>query len=211
MPRLNLHAHTTYSDGANSLRDMAVLAKGSDFVAFISSDHDYLMDAEKYERQLAEARWVSWEVGFPVICGLELSLWHEEAVLIGEEACKAWLAFRDSFTYSVLPNKIKNITREEILAIIGAFEYGLCLVHPARRGPKELYSIFHCYEIMNSGRVWPPHAITELENLLPEARQVKGIDAHCKDDLVDEYYKCDEVIVGVWDETSIIQWMKGLL
>ena len=68
--KLNLHLHTNYSDGSNTMREYAIAMKELSHVALVTSDHDYCMTEEKYAAQLIEAKELSKELDFPIICGL---------------------------------------------------------------------------------------------------------------------------------------------
>jgi hypothetical protein len=213
MAKLNLHLHTEYSDGRNTMKEMAVEAKIQGHVALVTSDHDYCMKSEDYTRQRIEAIQLYREVELPIICALEISLWSEEAVLVGRDACIAWIKFREA-------HKLKTWTEvyrfhpplDEIKELLKPFTYGLCLVHPGCAGDAELYRMFDCYEVMNAGHAWPQDYIDKLKILAPQAKPVNGIDAHSADGyLKDPRCLCNEVEAGEagsWTEAKIIEWMK---
>lgn len=209
--KLNLHLHTKYSDGNSTILEMANVCKEQDHVALVISDHDYCMDPKSYRKQCSEAKNLSGEIGYPIICGLEISLYYEEAVLIGQAACLAWLYFRKkhrSKNWDEIYRFAPGV--DAIKKVLHPFNYGLCLVHPGAHGPKELYEIFHCHEIMNAGHEWPRDAQDKLLGLAPQSKPVRGIDAHSTLWFSKEHRcQCNEVEPGEWDEEKIIEWMKG--
>lgn len=209
MPLLNLHLHTTYSDGRCSMREMAETLRATGHVALVTSDHDYCMTPEKYEEQLQEARQIQVDLGFPIICGLEVSLWYEEAVLISEDACRAWLKLRvDKKAVDCYFRVHANDVRE----LLKPIEHGLCLVHPGAHGDPELYRLFHYHEIQNGPAEWPEDAQEKLKKLAPQSKPVRGYDCHSTmgfyDDRLRGKYRCNLVEDGEWDEQAIIRWMK---
>jgi hypothetical protein len=175
-------------------------AKQLGHVAFVSSDHDYCMTPEKYEQQLLESNILSEFYQMPVVCGLEISLGNEEAVLIGTDACRAWLRMN---ALSMGHREIGNMLKSSA----GAFNHGLCLVHPACYCvDATIYPQMHCFEIMNSGCPWSEPEVQSLQKLMPTAKQVRGCDAHGTMSLE---CPCNEVSEGAWNEEAIIQWMRS--
>ena len=211
--KLNLHCHTNYSDGGDSFRDMAIETMNQGHVAFVCTDHDYMMNPIKYEQQLHEAKLLEEELNFPIICGLECSFYSEEAVLIGKDACRTWLNYREEHqkTYPAdLPYMFK-IPAETIANLLYPFNHAFCLVHPGGKGLPELYKLFHCHEIMNSGAEWPLEAQEKIQNLAPQSKPVRGIDAHSINALQDIRSICNNVdsfYIEGWNESNIIKWMK---
>lgn len=218
--KLNLHLHTLYSDGCDSMECMAKALREDGHVALVTSDHDYCMTPETYKAQVEEAKALEESMQFPIVCGLECSVNGEEAVLIGQEACLAWTQFRlehrrksdkPPFNLESLTDVDYyrfNVTPLEISEVLKPFEYALCLVHPGTMADPDLYKLFHCYEIMNSGKMWPELYIQRLQELAPQAKPVKGIDAHSIRYLK-PHYLCNEVDAGIiWNEKEVIKWMK---
>jgi predicted metal-dependent phosphoesterase TrpH len=71
MYKINLHCHTTYSDGSESLEASVLAAMKSGCCAFAATDHDWLLNPERLEEEFEEADRLSRKLGFPVIIGLE--------------------------------------------------------------------------------------------------------------------------------------------
>lgn len=205
MGKINLHAHTSYSDGVGSLKDMVLIAKGHGHVCFVSSDHDYMMSLKTYCDQLKEAQEISGLYGIKVFCGLEISLYHEEAVLIGENACRSWM----SIYHSIREGKA-DVRVSHLKEIISEHESGLCLVHPCLRGPAEFYSMFDAYEIGNAGSIWPDDMIQKMETLMPGKRQVKGSDAHSTNWYDTQLGVCNDTDQTFSTEGDIIKWLKSV-
>lgn len=91
MYKINLHAHTCFSDGANTPYVMALKAKELGFSALVLTDHvyrkensEYGMVPEKwkaYWRAVAEAKTI-----LPVIVGCEVPYMGEEVLVFGSTA-----------------------------------------------------------------------------------------------------------------------------
>ena len=83
----NLHAHTTYSDGANSMEEMARRAVDLGFSAFGFTDHShtffdesYCMPRERYEAYAAEAAGLKRRLAgtIDIRCGVEQDLYSDD-------------------------------------------------------------------------------------------------------------------------------------
>jgi hypothetical protein len=181
---------------------MAVNCIEQEHVCMVISDHDYMMTLEKYKKQRKEAAKLSKELKFPIICGLEISLWSEEAVLIGSKVCERWLEQRDML------RKLKE-RAWEFFSPRPSDNHALCLVHPSLRGYPRIYTIFDCYEVMNAGSIWPDKCRELMAELMPQAIPVKGIDAHSVKYLLDPRCECNGVEDGKWNERAVIKWMKS--
>jgi hypothetical protein len=168
------------------------------------------MTEEKYAAQLIEARELSRELDFPIICGLEISMWHEEAVLIGNKACRSWLEFRAAHKLKTW-NEVYRFHPPlgDIKEVLSHYLYGLCLVHPGGSGEDDLYKMFHCHEIMNGTKEWPMDRQDGIQILAPQSKPIRGLDAHNAEGyLRDPRCICNEVEAGEWNEEKIIEWMK---
>jgi hypothetical protein len=193
---------------------MVATAKELGHVAFVATDHDYWMSPDKYEQQLQEAAALSEKYSIPVVVGLEITLMGEEAVLIGTDACREWLRWRDSMGLSwplgtsATESDITTVQVHRALEeITKRHPCGLCLVHPLLTGTHpSILSMMDCYEVMNGGRQWPEDRVTLMRELMSHAKPVRGCDAHSA---VYLSLPCNEVEEGEWNETKIIEWMKG--
>lgn len=100
--KLNLHAHTTYSDGKDTLESMALAYKNNGFACAVITDHVYStnfhlsLNVNKYHYQIYKATRLIEELQYPIICGLEISCREigEELILLGGDACMAFMSLR---------------------------------------------------------------------------------------------------------------------
>lgn len=91
--KINIHAHSIFSDGTSSPVIMAMKAKELGFSALVLTEHHYLvgdksrsLTIEKvpvYKRAIVEAKKV-----LPVITGLEIPFLDQEILIFGGEAVK---------------------------------------------------------------------------------------------------------------------------
>ena len=178
MKKLNLHLHTNYSDGNDTMEDYAKLMKAKGFACLVTTDHDYHMTLEKYEQQLSEAAEVSKRLNFPIFCGLEVSLYEEEAVLLNEEMCKEWFGIKKQVQKEMRKDDITTL--DTWLHAKSLYcDFAFILVHPRLTRVKNLYSLFTHYEIANCGNYsWEDRKLKEMQHLMPYAKPVAGIDAH---------------------------------
>ena len=212
--KLNLHTHSCYSDGCGTIRGYADMAKKHNHVCLVLSDHDYMMSVKKFKEELEEAELMSQEEGIAIICGLEISLWYEEALLFGKEACLDWLERRASF---VEGNMSAGVTRFDYLAkyikeIKEKYECALVLCHPSlhEEYSKPLFDngiidLFDGYEIQNSFRRWPQDKIKWMETIMPHAKQYKNYDSHNKDRFIGETNETEEYI---GNDKELIAWIR---
>jgi len=101
MYKLNLHAHSNYSDGAHTVSMMAMQYKSLGFPCCVITDHVYSSDAhysnnlDKYFKQIEEADRASKEHDIPVILGAEFSVSRsEECLVFGKNAIISLLLLR---------------------------------------------------------------------------------------------------------------------
>ncbi len=73
-PRLDLHLHTTHSDGSLSVREVLTRAKQAQVVALAITDHDTVSG-------IPEALAIGQELGIEVLPGIEISSRHREKEL----------------------------------------------------------------------------------------------------------------------------------
>ena len=91
--KLNLHAHTRYSDGGSSIKEMAQAYKDAGFCCCVITDHYYgrlayySLTKESYLVAREEAKKVSEELNYPVIIGIECGYNRmEEINVFGHDA-----------------------------------------------------------------------------------------------------------------------------
>ncbi len=84
----DIHMHTTYSDGAGSIRDMAMKAKGMGYEWIVITDHAIGLgvvggiDLDEWRRELEEANKVEKEVGIRIFVGIEANIMSDGSVMI---------------------------------------------------------------------------------------------------------------------------------
>ena len=218
--KINLHAHTIYSDGHNSIKEMALKAQECGHVALVLTDHDYCffrdLDTEipleeppecKFLRECAEAEIISKKLNFPIFVGMEISLYIEEAILFGREAILEFLKERDNIIDCFKNKQIPEFNFRK-------HKHALIVVHPGI-GHKaaqyaeilSAYDVFHGYEIMNHGVLWKPEAVSEMARIMPKAKQFKGLDAHGV--MIFERHPecCNAINKALLTEDELIDWI----
>ena len=165
MFKLNLHAHTKYSDGHADIEGMLREYKKQGFTAAVitdhvySADHKYSLNLEKYSAQVAEAYAMSAKHDFPVILGAEFSLHKlEEVVIIGQPIVTMLLLQRKNR----LEQGLNGMTMIEDLAAMRKTRYpffvSLCHPHLTRNedGTQDFilkggHKILNAFERINGG------------------------------------------------------------
>lgn len=199
---INIHSHTNYSDGGNTIREMAEAARVAGHCCFVATDHDYRMTSEKYERQLVDAAFMSAEMKFPIHVGLEISFCGEEANLIGVEACRTWLKknhYRQDLTK-------RRYRKDYFLIKEMKDECAVILVHPSGRGGDYIYDVFDGFEIRNCGQDWPEDRLKVLRERMPGKREFIGLDAHSISWFEDR--NVNEISFVPETEEQLIRWIK---
>jgi hypothetical protein len=105
MFKINLHAHTQYSDGQATIAQMAEACKDLEFTACVITDHVYMDDrrpsvsqSQYLHKILPEAREVQEKVGIPVIVGAEFSIGRmEECLVFGTQAITELYSMRQEY------------------------------------------------------------------------------------------------------------------
>jgi len=213
---LNLHTHSNYSDGCNSLGELVSAFKDQGHACLCLTDHDYAMTLESYERQRKEAAELEKVNEFPIICGIETSTGfdNEEALLFGTEACREWLSLRRA--NNLMPVGCSWFEEGQFLkwAKHTRTEKALVLCHPLLQSQiEDFYSIFDGYEIMNSGCLWPETKVALMKRLMPKAKAFKNFDLHTLTVFwgLKERLPCNEVSedISIRNETDLIRYIKG--
>ncbi len=84
----DIHMHTTYSDGANSIREMAVAAKEMGYEWIVVTDHAIGLgvvggvDFETWQEEYEEAKRVEKEIGIRIFVGIEANIMADGSVMI---------------------------------------------------------------------------------------------------------------------------------
>lgn len=158
MIKLNLHAHTKYSDGSNTLEEMVHAYRNNNFLCAVSTDHVYSTDFHlslnnnTYQYQMHKAQKLSEELRYPVICGLEISCREvgEELILLGHDACIAFMSHRAK----TLNDKNQIIDNYKILKEVKEkYKSYVILAHPFLHKPEqidEMATVIDGLEIINA-------------------------------------------------------------
>jgi hypothetical protein len=198
---LNLHCHSNYSDGANSILELASAYQKAGHIALCVTDHDYtIKTSDVWEKQCAEAARVSAELNFPIIVGLEVYIHAAEEVLVfGKDACLSILN-RD---------KAVNITFFKEWYKQQQKPFALILAHPYLwLNDDEFYQMLDGYEVANGGCFWDESYVQKMEARMPSPRRAyKNHDTHC---LIDLATACNEVAedLVITDETDLISYLS---
>lgn len=188
---LNLHCHSNYSDGANSIEELAVAYKNMRHTSLILTDHDYLLTSERWEAEVVEAASVSKKLNFPIIVGLEAYVkpYGEEILIFGQEACRSWFSWKvihEHKSSSFILDWFKIQKERE-----SYHPFALVLAHPyLLRGTTKFYEILDGYEVSNLGIYWGDFYVNKMQELMPKAKPYHGIDLHSLNDMS---CRCNEI------------------
>ena len=144
--KINIHAHSFFSDGSNSPIEMARKAKDLGFTCLVLTDHYYggkypeceltFEKLKSYNKALREARKV-----LPVIRGLEVAYGGEEFLLFGSTAIK-WLLSTHGLN-----------TKADIVKMKEEHNCAIVLCHP-QDNYHDFVEVLDGYERHNSGQDW---------------------------------------------------------
>lgn len=194
---LNLHAHSLYSDGHDTIETMAKVFKAQDHAALILTDHDGILDpitTEIWQKMLNEAETVSDSLdGYPILIGLEIYVpgASSECLLFGYDACRQWLEILEANSNNELRlPTVKNWWK----SMVDKNSFALVLCHPSLRCiDSAFYSFMDGYEIMNAGQMWSDDMIERMRLLMPNAKPFKNLDAHSISYIDPEMFPCNEI------------------
>lgn len=202
---LNLHAHSTFSDGADTIMDMAIEAKRLNHAALVITDHG-TCNGKAYWEGRAYVDALKDELPLPVIVGTEFNSPIGHHLLFGRRAVSNYYEYErhlnyvceafdmgtycDLFesyvlhraTYNMYGTKV--VTRNKLKPV----EYAMILNHPRNSTsiynnmPQKWFDMCDGFEIQNHCDVFEGEHIETLR------RRIKGVelrnsDAHCKDSL----------------------------
>ncbi len=136
--KLNIHTHTNYSDGENTIEELAKASIELGFMALVVTDHVYWRDhdvsnsLEKFKQQKIDAMTVSQRVNYPIIVGAEFEVdVREEFLVFGENAILDLLQQREEWLLAQKRNKrTPELTIEDIGLIRKKYESAVVLCHP---------------------------------------------------------------------------------
>lgn len=200
--KINLHAHSRYSDGSNTIREMAVQCQALGFSACVITDHVYRkelgapnswgMDMVKLTAACKEAQTVSNSLRYPVLIGAEFTIGYGEEILVyGLEAVKELMRRRDR-KYEVDYSDLRDVRR--------MFNCAAIIAHPMNPGAFIYEDAVDGLEFCNSGapmfrrRPIPRHlshltpwgnSDAHCDYALSKGWNVVPIDVKCEADLID--------------------------
>jgi len=163
MIKLNLHAHTNYSDGKNTLEDMVLAYKRNGFLCAVVTDHVYStnyklsLTENTYQYQIYKATKLIGELNYPIICGLEISCRElgEEIILLGDKACVEFMHQRSK----LLTYKNQIVDNYQILKDIkNKYKSYTILAHPFLNNIDDLdrmgriVDVIDGFEVINAGQ-----------------------------------------------------------
>ena len=209
--KLNLHAHTRYSDGYNSLYEMVFAYKHMGYQCAVITDHHYItrdltgysMSADDFECALKKAASISQLLNFPVIVGCEYSFFGcEEVLCFGTEFIRALLKDDDIMMHDFRRMKEEN--------------NGACvLCHPKLRNNDFLkiggHTLIEGYEAFNSSA--PYFEYREIPDEFKGLLRFSNSDAHKIEDLISpDSHKSgayNAVKKKINDEIDLIDMLKN--
>ena len=199
--KINIHAHTIFSDGQNTPYRMALEAKELGFTALVITDHYYASRPDEWcslnlwkmhllRRACKEAKQV-----LPVIVGIELAFGGEEILTFGSAVTQAIMEHVESG---------KELTMEYLLELKQKFDCAFVLCHPGKENNwKKLSPLLDGYERFNSGSDMFKHdrRLGPLESFPGWCNS----DAHSVDGMARAYNVVDAKIET---ETDLIRYIK---
>lgn len=197
---LNLHCHSNYSDGADSILDLASACQKAGHVALCLTDHSYMLKTvENWEKQCTEAALVSSKLNFPIIVGIEAYVFSvpEEVLIFGPSACSSLLK----------TNALASIKRFKEWYNTQTDPFALILCHPTL-GVNDLnfYLMMDGYEVVNCNLNWSPDYVERMEILMPDPRRAYvNQDLHTLTNLC---HPCNDVgDLEISNESDLISYL----
>lgn len=197
--KINIHAHSIFSDGRNSPYHMAMKAKELGFCCLVITDHwypcreDVSLTWEKLKLLRSSVREA--EEVLPVIIGLELPVAGEEILVFGEEAIRS-IAAEGNIKFELSHVRILKKTIPECA-------YILC--HP-RQPSAELIEVIDGYELGNSGQNWIDDRSEKFKEQLSHLPAWSNSDAHMSNMLT---WGFNQVNAEIKNETDLISYIKS--
>ncbi len=192
--KINIHAHSHFSDGGNSPYHMALKAKELGFTALVITDHfygegRYASLTKKSMRLLKKACREAGNI-LPIIIGIEVPFMGQEILVFG----------RDAINDILLNGKL---TMDRLLSIKKETECATILCHPGNNFDLTIPAI-DGFEQYNHGRNYFKNN-RDLGGLKDLPRWCNS-DAHTSDALGIGYNIVDKKIET---ETDLIQYIKS--
>ncbi len=207
MYKINLHAHSRWSDGSNTIREMATAYKEMGFCCAVITDHVYRKDpsrpnddcslnSKKFEAACAEAEIASDELNFPIFLGAEFTIgFGEEILVFGLNAIKYLLEIRDLKS---------EVDYDNLRAARKLFNSAAIMAHPMNPSIFIYEDAIDGFEFHNGG--------TPMFNHRPVPKNLNGLtpwgnsDAHCDYALAGGY---NFVPVNVQCEADLIDLVRN--
>lgn len=233
MFKINLHAHTTNSDGGNSILEMAARAKDLGHSSLVITDHDS-SGIYSYQSCIKELEVLKKNnlIDFPVIIGSEIMTPFGEFLLFGEKALKSWQHYKhrlkyisDTMDHTLWVEVFKSRVLSDVLysswnglttaSHKGENSYALVMCHPRvepyfiEHIPLELWPLVHGFEVVNGVEDLSfsrPETIKKLRWLMPWAVELKNSDAHHANELTESWNEIDK---DIKEENDLIQWLQS--
>ena len=234
MFRINCHAHTQCSDGAESMLNMARAAKEFGLSALVVTDHDSITHTTwpscVREREILEQNDL---LPLPVIIGSEIRTPFGEYLLFGHSALKMWEHYKyrldrlkEEFDHSlwieVFKRRVLSKTSFDSWCGVlqakekGIYNYALVMCHPRRTEtcylratPPEWWELVHGFEIQNGKHEKydesSPEVVSLLRELIPGAAELRNSDAHHAEGLSDVW---NETKTEIKTEDELISWLR---
>ena len=197
---MDLHTHTDYSSGRNTLYSMAKKVMSLGHKVYISTDNEETMNEHLYMRQMFESRLLMKEglINIPIINGLQIKSMPKlmNGLLFGEEAILKYLTERPSTIIDFFKN----------------MEYGLVICHPVLSNidtllNDELFTKLiaqsHGIEVKdNLGTYVTESQLTKLDDI-KVLKRIIVTDAHAANEM-----RAINIDHNVVDECSLIRYLK---
>lgn len=205
--KINIHAHTLFSDGANSPLGMAIEAKRLGFTALVITDHYYGATDEWCSVNVQKMRLLRKACDeakkiLPVIVGIELVFGGEEILTFGSAMIQDIMRHRDNGNELMLRDLLKWKRRHDCAFV---------LCHPGKAENWEvLRPLLDGYEEYNSGssmfRHKGAHGLVERDRgALVGLPGWCNSDAHQVSGLARAY---NIVNAKIENETDLIKYIK---
>ncbi len=223
MYKINLHAHSIYSDGNNIIDEIVAEYKKHDFSIAVITDHCYRKSSVFYDSHLKsisispdtylraseDALRASNRYSIPVVIGVEFDLGYNEMVVIGSDAIKYLLDQREA-GIDICAKTMEYAKHKYNLSYI--------LVHPnteIRKNDKYFiekrltYPMLHAYELYNRACKF-----FDDENPLPDYLEGKlalcNSDAHSLANISKYYNLFDSEPKNEYELINLINSCKGV-
>jgi hypothetical protein len=227
--KINLHAHSNFSDGSNTIFEMAKEYKRQGFTCAVITDHVYSIDKPASGNRRWSLNLASWIEAlrardtarlhlddYPIVLGAEFSIDKaEECVVIGQDAVTYLMILREQRR---LLKKSTMITIKDLEFIKKKFKCIISLCHPSLNGYEKQndscrffelkgHYVLDCFEMINSGARWfgTREDKRECPKELSWQKQISSSDAHSTSCIDRAYMLVDKNLTS---ENDIIHYFK---